>query len=208
MKMGPKTVTGNLAEDPVWRGGQNGGDQFLTLRLLETPRVQNRETKEWEDGELVPYDVAVREQRMAQHVANSAHKGDRLTVSGEYQVEPYLTRDSKANMRHRIYAQEVAASLKFTDVQVPERQAKRSRDPQVDHSVQGPQQPQQAPSHTTSSAPAAHGGGGFPSPAQTQQPQEASQAPAGDNQWGRTMVDRFQHQPPATPGADYSGPSR
>ncbi|MGP4991737.1 single-stranded DNA-binding protein [Glutamicibacter ardleyensis] len=208
MKMGPKTVTGNLAEDPVWRAGVNGGDQFLTLRLLETPRVQNRETREWEDGEMVAYDVAVREQRMAQHVASSAHKGDRLTVSGIYQVDPFVTSSGQPGMNHRIYAQEVAASLRFTDVQLPNRKLERSRNPQVENTVKAPEQSQQAPMPAGSPTPATAGGGGFPQPAQAQQPQQSSQGPSGDNQWGRMMAEQFQHQPPATSSAGNQGLSR
>lgn len=204
MKIGPKTVSGNLASDPVWRDGVNGGDKFLTMRLLDTPRVMNRETKQWGDGDTVAYDVAVREQRMAQHIANSVRSGDRLTVSGTYHVDPYMTRDSKAEIGHRLYAQDVSVSLKFTDVQIQDRKFDRSRDQQVERDVQGPDQNQQSPAPSPSTAPT-NGAGGFPPPAQAQ---TAAQAPAAANSWGQSMADRFQDQPPTGSVAHYQGPSR
>ncbi|WP_431711453.1 single-stranded DNA-binding protein [Glutamicibacter uratoxydans] len=197
MKIGPKTVTGNLAEDPVWRTNAGSGENFLTLKLLETQRVQNRETRQWEDGETIAYDIAVREQRMAQHIANSVHKGDRLTVVGNYQVEPYTSRDGKAGLGHRIYAHEVAASLRFTDAQLPERHPEPKADRQVDRNPSGPQQSPQSPTATPAPAPA-------PAVASAVNPQSDGMVQSASESWARMMTSKFQSQP----SAGHQGPSR
>ena len=46
------TVVGNLADDPELRYTQ-GGIAVCSVRVGSTPRVMNRTTNTWEDGETV-----------------------------------------------------------------------------------------------------------------------------------------------------------
>ncbi|MGO2069222.1 single-stranded DNA-binding protein [Glutamicibacter arilaitensis] len=194
MRMGPKTVTGNLADNPVWQ--EANGNKFLTMCLLETQRVQNRETRQWEDGETTRYDVAVRDLRMAENIMQSAGKGDRLTVSGQYDLAPYVDSKGEAGMNHRIYASEVAASMKFNPVQVPERQKSVQQSPDVDQWT--PHQGQNAPAQAPQQSAPAHGGN---APSQVSRSGEAQA-------FGARMTDHFRHQgpPPVNPSST-SGPS-
>lgn len=181
MKMGAKTVTGNLAADPEWRVNPQTNDRFLTMRLLETARVQNRESRQWEDGETIGYSIAVRDERMAQHIANSAVKGDRLTATGSYQVDPYVSKDGTAMMNHRIYANDVAMSLKFTDANLPGREADVAKSMSAE---------QVAPAHEH----AVHhvpSNSAFPAPA-TPNPKAGDAPPRDSENWGRMMADKFQ----------------
>lgn len=202
MNLGSKTVTGNLATDPVWRDTPNG--RLLALRLLETERRFNRETRNWEDGETTRFDVAITDERMAKNVMASAATGDRLTVTGSYDIQPYVDSKGQAGMNHRIFANEVAASMKFTPVKMPERE-KTVETPGVD--PWGPQKtqdaPQQAP-NAQQSAPANDGyariaDGGAPSP--VQRTEEAKN-------FGARMTERFAQQgPPPVHSPSSGGPS-
>lgn len=195
MNLGSKTVTGNLATDPLWRDTANG--RILALRLLETQRVMNRETRKWEDGETTRFDVAITDERMAKNVMASASKGDRLTVTGSYDIQPYVDTKGEAGMNHRIFAKDVAASMKFTEIQVPERQ-KSAAAPDVD--PWGPQatqeQSQQAVQSNNVSA--------------ATEPGSVSPARRSDEakQFGSRMAQRFsQDGPPPVHSSSAGGPS-
>lgn len=200
MKMGSKTVTGNLADNPSWQ--EANGNKFLTMRLLETQRVQNRETRKWEDGETTRFDVAIRDARMAENIMLSAGKGDRLTITGQYDVAPFVDSKGAPGMNHRIYASEVAASMKLNPVHVPERQKSVQQSPEVD--PWGPQHDQATPARPAQQQEnrqfASSGEGDSPSPVQ-----RTAEARA----FGSRMNDRFQHQgpPPAANAPSSSGPS-
>lgn len=201
MNLGSKTVTGNLATDPIWRETANG--RLLALRLLETQRVMNRETRKWEDGETTRFDVAITDERMANNIMLSARKGDRLAVTGSYDVQPYVDSKGTAGMNHRIFANDVAASMKFSAVHIPERE-KSADAPGVDpwgpqQTQAGPQQaekPQQV-AQNAGYAPVAEGGS--PSPVQ-----RTSEAQA----FGSRMTERFAQQgPPPVNSPSAGGPS-
>ncbi|MBF6671162.1 single-stranded DNA-binding protein [Glutamicibacter sp. FBE19] len=203
MNMGSKTVTGNLANDPLWRDTANG--RLLALRLLETQRVFNRESRNWEDGETTRFDVAITDERMAKNVMASAGKGDRLTVTGSYDVQSYVGSEGEAGLNHRIFANDVAASMKFTEVQVPERQ-KSAAAPGVD--PWGPQatqeQPQQAAQEQPQQVAQANGVQGAAESGHVSPARRSDEA----KQFGSRMTERFSQQgPPPVHSPSAGGPS-
>lgn len=72
------TLSGNLAFDPRVRITANG-KSVVDLRVATTPRKKVGE--DWVDAETLWFDVSVWNQA-AENIAQSLHKGDRITVSG------------------------------------------------------------------------------------------------------------------------------
>lgn len=112
--MGSKLVTGNLATDPSLMG--SGENTWTKIRLAEQQRELVRGA--WQDGEKVFYDVAIRDKQLGEHILKSVIRGDRITAIGNYTIEPYLDANGNNGINHRLYAYEVAASLKFNDVKL------------------------------------------------------------------------------------------
>lgn len=133
-RLGKHTATGNLVEDPVQREVASG--KLTTFRLADTPRFFDREANDWKDGETVFYDVAVKNARFGENVMASLSKGNRVTVAGNYEPVPFVATDGTAGLNHRIWADDVSASLEFAQVRVepnrPQAAASRAQ------SVQGP----------------------------------------------------------------------
>lgn len=99
MKMGDRTVTGNLADDPREVSARDG-------------RTFDREQQQWVDGEAVGYDVAIQNDRLRQHALHGLSKGDRVTVRGTYEVSSYVNKNSgEAGLNHRIGARDVSVSM-------------------------------------------------------------------------------------------------
>ena len=46
------TVVGNLVSDPELRMSQSG-NSWVTFRIASTPRVRDRQSNEWVDGETL-----------------------------------------------------------------------------------------------------------------------------------------------------------
>lgn len=201
MRVGQTTVTGNLAEDPVLRVNRNSNEQFLTMRLLETARVRNRETNKWEDGETTSYDVAVRDQRMADHIMKSVAKGDRLTVTGNHDVSPYVTASGEAGLNHKLYATDVAASMKFSDVTIADRRVSKETTRDVGMDPWGPRK--DSPEQQASPASSAPQQSGFPAaaPSSNQPPQQKNA-----EEFGRQTAEMFRNNELNTPA--YGGPSK
>lgn len=111
IKMGDTTVTGNLADDPRDITTPDGRT-FTAMRILENQRMFDREQQQWVDDETVGYDVAIQNERLRQHAMHGLSKGDRVTVRGNYDISPYVNKNTgEAGMNHRIGAREVSVSM-------------------------------------------------------------------------------------------------
>lgn len=111
MKMGDRTVTGNLADDPREVSARDGRT-FTAMRVVENQRTFDREQQQWVDGEAVGYDVAIQNDRLRQHALHGLSKGDRVTVRGTYEVSSYVNKNSgEAGLNHRIGARDVSVSM-------------------------------------------------------------------------------------------------
>jgi single-stranded DNA-binding protein len=109
------TITGNVTNDP--RMGEGG---WVSFTIAHTPRHLNQDTGAWEDGDPIFHAVAVdssRNGRFTQNVIDTIHKGDRVTVTGDKKISPWAS-DSKYGLNRVIYAQDIAASLKFATAQI------------------------------------------------------------------------------------------
>src|SRR5699024_12203497 len=92
IKMGETTVTGNLADDPREITTPDGRS-FTAMRILENRRTFDREQQQWVDGETVGYDVAIQNEGLRQRALHGLSKGDRVTVSSNYEVSAYINKN-------------------------------------------------------------------------------------------------------------------
>lgn len=137
IKLGEKSVTGNLADHPH-KATTNNGRELTVMRVLENQRVYDREQQQWVDGETTGYDVAIGNERLAENAVQGLQKGDRVTVRGDYQVGSYTNRDGASGLNHRLWARDVSASM-FND-RMAERDVERNVDQRVQQDVGASQQ--------------------------------------------------------------------
>ena len=76
----PITVVGNLVADPELRFTPTGL-AVANFRIASTPRVYNRDSGQWEDGEALFLTCNVWREA-AENVAESLSKGMRVIVNG------------------------------------------------------------------------------------------------------------------------------
>lgn len=110
------TIIGNLVEAPEIRYTPSGA-AVCNGRVASTPRVFNKQTNEWEDGEGLFLTFTIWRQA-AENVANSLHKGDRAIVVGALRQRSYETREGEQRTVYEINADEVGPSLKYATANV------------------------------------------------------------------------------------------
>ncbi len=108
------TVVGNLAADPVTREFDDGRS-VTNFRVGATPRRYDRRTERWGDGPTSWWEVATFGY-LAENVAASFRKGDRVVVSGRAWVEQWAVRDAagtveKSGVTARITAEAAGHDL-------------------------------------------------------------------------------------------------
>lgn len=117
-RLGKQTVTGNLVADPVKRPVDSQSGFITTFRLAENHRVFDKAAQEWTAGEPTYYDVAVKAAKLGDNIRASVGEGHRVTVTGNYEPVPYITKNGEAGLNNRIWADEVSASLAYASVEV------------------------------------------------------------------------------------------
>ena len=114
------TRTGNLAEAPTLREGENG--PYCYARVLVSDRIR-QESGDYIDGPTVAYDVAVSGSQ-ATNLVDTAQRGGniRLTFTGTYRVTEYKG-EQTTRLQHEVRADDVAVSLRGQSVTVERRKA-------------------------------------------------------------------------------------
>ena len=114
------TRTGNLAEAPTLREGENG--PYCYARVLVSDRIR-QESGDYIDGPTVAYDVAVSGSQATNLVDTAQRCGNiRLTFTGTYRVTEY-TGEQTTRLQHEVRADDVAVSLRGQSVTVERRKA-------------------------------------------------------------------------------------
>ena len=110
------TVIGNLVEDPELRFTRSGAP-IARLRVASTPRIFDRQTNEWKDGESLFLTCSVWRQA-AENVAESLQKGMRVIVQGRLKQRSY--EDSEGNKRtvYELDVEEIGPSLRNATAKV------------------------------------------------------------------------------------------
>ena len=112
----PLTIVGNLVADPELRYTPAGA-AVCNGRVASTPRVFNKQTNQWEDGEGLFLGFNIWRQA-AENVASTLKKGDRVIVVGTLQQRSYETREGERRTTYEIKADEVGPSLKYATANV------------------------------------------------------------------------------------------
>jgi single-strand DNA-binding protein len=85
------TLVGFVAQDPRQRETRNG--VWVTdLRVGATPRIQDRLTSQWRDGETSYYDVSCW-RRLGDHVRASLRKGDPVMIKGRFRSRSFTDKN-------------------------------------------------------------------------------------------------------------------
>jgi single-strand DNA-binding protein len=81
------TLVGFVAQDPIQRPTKNGV-LVTDLRVGATPRVQDRVTNEWRDGDTAYYNVSCW-RRLARTLSPSLRRGDPVMIKGKFRSRTF-----------------------------------------------------------------------------------------------------------------------
>lgn len=116
------TVVGNLVADPEPRVSQ-AGKSWVTFRIASTPRVRDRQTGDWSDGE--PLWLGCRAYgEYADNIAASLTKGMRVVVQGRLTSRSYTDNQGQQRTSLDLEVEEVGPSLRFATAQVTRGQSR------------------------------------------------------------------------------------
>jgi len=110
------TVVGNLVDDPELRFTPSGA-AVANFRIASTPRIFDRQTNEWKDGEALFLSCSVWRQ-YAENVAESLTKGMRVIVTGRLKSRQYETREGEKRTAMEIDVEEVGPALRYATAKV------------------------------------------------------------------------------------------
>lgn len=110
------TVVGNLTADPELRTTGSGAT-LASFTIASTPRNYNRNTGQFEDGTaLFLRCTAWRD--MAQHCAESLHKGMRVIATGRLSQRNYQAQDGSNRSVIELTIDEIGPSLRYATATV------------------------------------------------------------------------------------------
>ena len=112
----PVTVTGNLCADPELRYTSTG-TPVATFTVASTERALNKETGKYEDSGTLFLRVNCW-RHLAEHVAESAEKGTRVTVTGSLKQRSWEDKDGAKRTSYEVQAEEVGVSLLWATAKV------------------------------------------------------------------------------------------
>jgi len=112
----PITVVGNLVADPELRFTASG-QPVATFRVASTPRVMDRATNEWKDGDSLFLTCNVWRQA-AENVAESLQRGMRVIVTGRLKQRSYETKEGEKRTVFEVEVDDVGPSLRNASAKV------------------------------------------------------------------------------------------
>jgi single-strand DNA-binding protein len=112
----PITVVGNLVADPELRFTASG-QPVATFRIASTPRVMDRATNEWKDGDSLFLSCNVWRQA-AENVAESLQRGMRVIVTGRLKQRQYETKEGEKRTVYEVEVDDVGPSLRNASAKV------------------------------------------------------------------------------------------
>lgn len=113
------TITGNLTADPDLRFTLSG-TAYANFTIASTPRVQDRQTNAWKDGETLFIRCTVWREA-AQYVIDSLHKGDRVIAEGTLRSRSFENKEGEKRTVIELDAEEVGASMRYGAVKPASR---------------------------------------------------------------------------------------
>jgi single-strand DNA-binding protein len=112
----PITVVGNLVADPELRF-TSSGQPVATFRIASTPRVMDRQSNEWKDGDSLFLSCNVWRQA-AENVAESLTRGMRVIVTGRLKQRNYETKEGEKRTVYEVEVDDVGPSLRNASAKV------------------------------------------------------------------------------------------
>lgn len=110
------TIIGNLTADPEPHTATNG-ILVVGFTIASTPRTFNRQTNQFEDGQALFIRCSAWRD-MADHVAQTLHKGMRVIAQGRLQQRTYQAKDGTQRTIVEMQVDEIGPSLKYATAQV------------------------------------------------------------------------------------------
>lgn len=108
------TFTGNLTADPELRFTASG-QAVANFSVAVTGRTKNA-AGEWKDGNVTFFRCAAW-RSLAEHIDESLHKGDRVTVTGTISSRPYEHQGEK-RLSWDVECDDLGLSLRFAGARV------------------------------------------------------------------------------------------
>ena len=110
------TVVGNLVADPEPRVSQ-AGRSWVTFRIASTPRVRDRQSGVWSDGEALFLGCRAYGE-YADNIAASLTKGMRVIVQGRLTQRSYTDNQGQQRTSLDLEVEEIGPSLRWATAQV------------------------------------------------------------------------------------------
>jgi single-strand DNA-binding protein len=104
------TVVGNLVDDPELRFTPSGA-AVAKFRLASTPRMFDKQTQEWKDGDPLFLSCSIWRQP-AENVSESLTRGTRVIVQGRLRQRSYETREGEKRTVIELEVDEIGPSLR------------------------------------------------------------------------------------------------
>jgi single-strand DNA-binding protein len=109
------TVVGNLSRAPELRFTPSG-QAVANFGVAINRRWQNKQSQEWEE-EVSFFDVTAW-QKLAENVAETCDKGDRVVITGRLEQRSWETQDGDKRSKVEIVADDVAPSLRWATAEI------------------------------------------------------------------------------------------
>jgi single-strand DNA-binding protein len=110
------TVVGNLTADPELRFTPSGA-AVANFTVASTPRIYDRQTGEWKDGEALFLRCNIWREA-AENVAESLTRGARVIVSGRLKQRSFETREGEKRTVVEVEVDEIGPSLRYATAKV------------------------------------------------------------------------------------------
>ncbi|WP_305093133.1 single-stranded DNA-binding protein [Prescottella sp. R16] len=110
------TVIGNLTADPELRFTPAGA-AVANFTVASTPRVFDRQSNEWKDGEALFLRCNIWREA-AENVAESLTRGSRVIVSGRLKQRSYETREGEKRTVVELEVDEIGPSLRYATAKI------------------------------------------------------------------------------------------
>jgi single-strand DNA-binding protein len=114
------TIVGNLTNDPELRFTPSGA-AVANFTVASTPRLLDKATNEWKDGDALFMRCSVWRQA-AENVAESLTKGARVMVTGRLRQRQYETKEGEKRQVVELEVDEVGPSLRYATAKVTKAQ--------------------------------------------------------------------------------------
>ena len=110
------TIIGNLTADPELRFAPSGA-AVANFTVASTPRMFDRQSNEWKDGETLFMRCSVWRDA-AENVAESLNRGMRVIVSGRLKSRSYETKEGEKRTVVELEVDEIGPSLRYATAKV------------------------------------------------------------------------------------------